>query len=357
LSIDKGTLFRELAAYLREEGMSSCVLHGIDPESGAIGRDLDLYLPNPRQAFRAAVYFSQLLAQRGVRWVSLMHPIWGPRCIGIQDPGFSYCELHLITRVSMGCIDFGELFPVAGREGPHGFTFDPSLWFIKAVLQKYSSLFAHSRPVWTRVPRDSYTLAHKTEIENEFQRRFYNGAEFVSAALGPDTDANLLARRRGLYALLSNYCLAHPANAICSLTRWLHRRAIVLGSPTVPVMGIDTTMDSSMLGQSLVERLGQVFTEIVVADHPLSWPAQRRLQARQSLLVYRRDERGETPGLVDCWISIPAVDGSGIDGGAAAILDHLVQYNRRWSARYEAKALRSNSHDKQAFRTSASSQR
>jgi hypothetical protein len=339
LTSDRVIAFRELAAFLCAEKIPSCVLHGIDPESGALGRDLDLYIPDSRQAYRAAVRFSEILRQRGVRWISLMHPMWGPRCIGIQESDLSYCELHVMSRINMACIDFGGLFPIRGTKGPLDYDFDPSLWFIKAVLQKYSSSFAHCRPAWTRVPCDAYALAHKTEIGNEFQSRWRNGAEFVSAALGPDTDANLRTRRKGLYAILAENCLAHPGNAARAVVRWLHLKEGVYRCASVPFFGIDTTMESSALRDLLLEKLGHVFVEIVAADQSMPRHTIRRLQARQCLIVSRCNRRQENPGNIDNWITISADNPEEIDAGVAAILDAVVQYSERWNTIYRIRAL------------------
>jgi len=340
MTLDRVTAFRDLAAFLRSERIPSCVLHGIDPESGVLGRDLDLYISDSRHAFLAAVQFSEILRRHGVRWVALMHPVWGPRCIGILEFDLSYWELHIVTRVSMACVDFGELFPIGGREGPHGFNFDPTLWFVKAVLQKYSNSFARGRPVWTRFPSDTFALAHKTEIENEFQKRWRHGAKFVSAVLGPGTDANLRTCRRGLFALMSWYCLAHPWKAARAAARWLYRKGNAYKCPTVPVIGIDTTMESSALRECLAEKLGHVFTDIVVADRPMPWRTRKWLQTRQSLLVLRCDERRNNQRAIDCLVSFSSSDQAGIDAGVAAILDCVVQYNRSWPALYEAMSLR-----------------
>lgn len=339
LTSDRVSAFRELAAFLRREKILSCVLHGIDPESGVLGRDLDLYIPDSQQAYRAAVRFSEILRQRGVRWVALMHPIWGPRCIAIQESDLSYCELHVISKINMACIDFGGLFPIRGTKGPLGYDFDPSLWFIKAVLQKYSSSFAHCRPALTRVPCDAYALARKTEIGNEFQSRWRNGAEFVSAALGPDTDANLRTRRKGLYAILAENCLAHPGNAARAVVRWLHLKESVYRCASVPFFGIDTTMESSALRDLLLEKLGHVFVEIVVADQSMSRHAIRRLQARQFLIVLRRNQGQGKPESIDNWITISADYPEEIDAGVAAILDAVVQYSERWNTIYRIRAL------------------
>jgi hypothetical protein len=242
----------------------------------------------------------------------------------------------------MACVDFGELFTAGGREGAYGFNFDPSLWFIKAVLQKYSNDIARGRPVWTRVPSDRYAMAHQAEIESEFQKRWCNGAEFVCAVLGPDTDANLRARRKGLFTLISMYCLAHPWRAARAVARWLYRKVSVYKCPTVPIVGIDTTMESSVLRQCLAEKIGHVFTKIVVAEHPMRWRDRKWAQAKQSLLLFRNDERGKIQGPIDYRISIPSLDQAAIDAGVVAILDCVVQYNQHWLASYETRSMRHN---------------
>jgi hypothetical protein len=318
------------------------VLHGVDINSGELGRDLDLYIPNPKQAFCAAVHFSEILRQHGARWVSLMHPIWGPRCIGIRESDLTYWELHIITRINMGCIDFGELFPIKGEIGEHGFNFDPTLWFIKSVLQKYTTDFIHSRAAWNRISRDKYALAHKTKIANEFQKRWSDGDNFVSAVLGLDTDANLRARRKGLLGLMSGNCITHPMNAARAVARWLYRKGAVYNCSAVPAFGIDTTMESSALRDFLTEKLGHVFMEIAVSDQPLPWHIRKKLQARQCLTVFKRNERLSDPDYIDNWIAISSAKREEIDVVIAAILDSVVKYNERWSAFYRKRSLRNS---------------
>ncbi len=327
-------IFRELASYLRSEKIPSCVLHGINPESGELGRDLDLYIPDPRHAFRAAVHFSEILRRHKVRWISLMHPIWGPRCIGIQESDLTYWELHTIPRIRLTWIEFGELFPIQAKDGPHGFGYDPVLWFIKVVLQKHSKSFLRGRPVWITFIHDPYVLAHQSEIECEFQKRWAYGAEFISAMLGPDTEANLKTRRKGILALALGHGIAHPVNAALAGARWLYRKGNIYRCPTMPVIGIDAPMESPALQDILTEKLKRVFIKIVVADEPLSWRVRKRMQDGRYLLVFRRDERGNSQKEVDRWISIPTAGREDIAAGVAAILDCVVEYNKRWANLY-----------------------
>jgi len=351
LTVDRATPFREMADFLRSENISSCVLHGIDPNTGVLGRDLDIHIPDPQQAFRAAVHFSEILRSYGVRWISLMHPIWGPRCIGVQESDLTYWELHTIPRINLACIDFRKLFPVRGKEGPLGFIFDPTLYFLKVVMQKHSKSFIQRRRIWTSFTRDAYIMANKTEIEREFQAKWSNGAEFVAAALGPDTDANLQVRQMGMISLTSSYCISHPWNAARASARWLYRKADVYKCPTLPVIGIDTTIETAALRDCLIEKLGRVFIRIIVADQPMAWHIRRRMQDGQNLLIFRRDQRRKRQAGIDRWISIPTSNREDIDTGVAAILDCIIQYNKHWSSLYPA-VLQSS-----ANRTTAGSER
>jgi hypothetical protein len=325
-----------MADYLRSEKISSCVLHGIDPNSGVLGRDLDLHIPDLQQAFRAAVHFSEILRSHGVRWISLMHPIWGPRCIGIQEPDLAYWELHVIPKAALAWVDFGNLFPIKAREGPYGFNFDPCFWFIKTVLQKHSRSILRRSPLWTAFPRDLYIMANQAEIESEFQRSWRNGAEFIAAVLGPDTDANLRERQSGIISLMSTYFLSHPWNAARNTSQWLFRKADVYKCPTVPIIGIDTTMESSVLQDCLKEKFKHAFIRVVVADRPMAWHIRRMMQDGQKLLVFRRDAQQKSQDNVDNWISIPTSNQEDVDSGAVAILDCVVQYNERWRHLYPA---------------------
>lgn len=268
-----------------------------------------------------------------------MHPFWGPRCIGVRESDLGYWELHVVNRITTACIDFGELFPVKGTEGPHGFAFNSSLWFIKAVLQKFASNFAHCQPVWTQRPRDSYVMNHKSEIEREFQIRWRNGAALVSAVLGPDTDANLLTRRKEFHTLMAGHCLTHPENALQTAARWFYRKVRARSCASVPVFGIETTMQPEVLQNLLVEKLGHVFVEILVFDRVMSHHALSCLQSRQFLIAFCCDQKREDQKGIDQWISISAAHPEELHAGVIAILDTVVQYNARWSAQYRARAL------------------
>jgi hypothetical protein len=185
-------------------------------------------------------------------------------------------------------------------------------------------------------------LTHQAEIEDEFQKMWSNGAEFVSAGLGPDTDANLRGRRKGLFTLMAKNCLARPMNAARAVSLWLYRKGNAYCCPTVPVIGIDTGMESSALRDCLLEKLGCVFQRIIVTDRPMGWQIRRSMQNRQNLLVFRRDGRRENQREIDKWISIPASNREAIDAGVAAILDCVVQYNDSWSALYLARSAQDN---------------
>ena len=343
MTVDRATPFREMADFLRLENISSCVLHGIDPNSGAFGRDLDIHIPDPQQAFRAAVHFSDILQSHGVRWISLMHPIWGPRCIGIQESDFAYWEFHAIPKVTLACVDFGALFPIKAQEGPFGFSFNPSLWFIKAVLQKHSRSLLRRIPIWTAFSRDLYVMANKAVIECEFQKKWRHGAEFIGAVLGPDTDANMQKRQIGIISLMSGYCFSHPWIAARTTARWLYRKADVYRCPTVPIIGIDTTIESSTLQDCLKDKFKRAFVRVLVVDHSMAWYIRRRMQGGQNLLVFQRDARRKCQGNVDKWISIPTSNREDVNSGVAAILDSIVQYNERWSHLYPAKLPSSSS--------------
>jgi hypothetical protein len=328
--------FRELANFLRAENIPSCVLHGIDPVSGELGRDLDLYVPDQNDAYRTALFFADVLKRSGVRWISLMHPIWGPRCIGIQEQDLSYWELHIMTYVSVACVDFGTMFPMLGSSGAYGFNFNPSLWFIKDVIYKQGRKFARRDPAWTDAPPHSYNLAHQREIETEFQKRWRNGAKFVSAALGPDTPNNLRARQRELFVLMADQCLRRPFSTAATIHRWLGRKLAVLKNASVPVISVDTPMESCDLHQCLLERLGHAFQPIVVMEKPLPHATGRRLQSHQSLLIFNRRRTGNVqPDVENNLISIPSSAERDIEAAVAAILDRIIEFNSHWAGRYQ----------------------
>lgn len=336
---DRTTPFRELADFLRTERIPSCVLHGIDPVSGKLGRDLDLYVPDERNAYRAALFFADVLKRTGVRWVALMHPIWGPRCIGIQEQDFGYWELHVVTYVSVGCIDFGTMIPISGGSGPYGFNFNPSLWFIKDVIYRQGRKFARREPAWTDTAPHSYNLAHQGAIEAEFQKRWRNGARFVAAALGEDSAGRLRARQRELFALIADQCLRRSLSTTLTIRRWLGRKLAAFRSATVPVIKVDTPMVSCDLQRCLVERLGHVLLPIVVRGKTLPFTTRQRLQSRQALLIFNRRRAGNAqPDIENDWISIPSSAERDIDAAVAAILDRIMAFNAHWTDRYQERS-------------------
>jgi len=346
LTPEQGLAFRDIAAYLRSQNIPAPVLHGVNAITGELGRDVDLFIPDHRQAYRVALQFAEILRQHGAKWVTLTHPFRGPRAIGVRERDLCYWELHMFTRMQMRCIAFEKLFPAKGVEGPLGFNFDPSWWFIKAVLFKYLNEFAQGLPVWSQVPaavakdRQGFPLAHKEQIESEFQQKWRGGAEFVAAVLGPDTDDNLRTRRKGLFALKASNCLLRPVNAAIATATGAFRRAEIYASPTVPVYGIDTPIESPALKELLTERFYAAFNRrFIVADAPVDWRLQRWMQAMQSMVMYRREGSKKNQKQVDVWISIPTSDPKDVDAGLAAILDGILPYNARWEAVYRQRSL------------------
>lgn len=334
---DRARPFRELADFLRTENIPACVLHGIDPVSGELGRDVDLYVPDEHDAYRTALFFANVLRRSGVRWIALMHPIWGPRCIGIQDQDLNYWELHVVTYVSMGFADFGTMFLMPGNPGAYGFNFNPSLWFIKDVICKHGRRFARREPAWTDTIPHGYNLAHQREIEMEFQKIWRNGAEFVAAALGKDTPNDLRTRQRGLFALMVEQCVRRPVSTASTFHRWLGRKLAVHVSASVPVIGVDTPMKSLELHECLSKRLGHSFRPIVVAEKPLPHAFGKKLQSRQALLILKRTGKVQ-PVIETDWISIPSSAECDIETAVALILDRIIEFNSHWTNRYQERA-------------------
>ncbi len=268
-----------------------------------------------------------------------MHPIWGPRCIGIQEQDYCYWELHVLTHVSVAWVDFGTTFAATGIAGPNGFNFNPCLWFVKDVIYKQARKFARRHPVWVDSHPHSYNLVHRREIESQFQERWRNGAKFVSAALDPDTANTLRARQRELFVLFAGQCLRRPVSTAQSTWRWLGRKLAALRSASVPVIEVDTPMESRELRQCLLEKLGHAFQPIEVAERPLPIAVRISLQARQSLLiVYRKRTEKAPPAVSNYRIPIPRLAEQDIAAAVAAILDRIFDFNSEWAARYRERA-------------------
>ena len=152
-----------------------------------------------------------------------MHPIWGPRCIGIQKQDLSYWELHLMTYVSVACVDFGTMFPMLGSSGPY-----ESELQSQSLVHQGRDLQAGAQGCTAGSGMDRYSSAQlqpcadEDEIETEFQKRWSNGAKFVSRRRWVlDTPNNLRARQKENWrsALMVDQCMrASPQRRPCHLS-------------------------------------------------------------------------------------------------------------------------------------------
>ncbi|MGA7340508.1 MAG: hypothetical protein WBE72_13505 [Terracidiphilus sp.] len=327
--------FRELAAHLKETGTRSSVLHGIDPITGNVGRDLDLYIPDRAAAAGTALAFADILKRNGFHWVTLADPVWGHRCVGVTQPEYFYCELHILSTLRHGPLDFGSLFELSGQEEALGLVFDPAFWFAKSCFTKYSTQVMQLKPIWEGREIDPFSLSHREEIERRFGACGKAGQEFVRLALSADSHPILVARKRALRAVLWRHCAAHPMQAADAAEDWLVHKISRYFSPCVPAFCLLTSQPPEKIQSQLEEKLEGIFLEIWVGSGKLGALERRRLLGRQSLLVHSSSDARHK-----CGSDLALNAGSGmeddidIDKLCREILDAFVDFNRRWKSDY-----------------------
>lgn len=280
-------IYCRLAKFAVREGIRCYPLSGIDPETGAIGRDLDLWVYSREAGARLMEFFGRESRSGGYRWVVSMNPIWGPRCIAVDGDDFHYVELHLIERVSTRALVPGPVDPDQCIAGALGFRYSPWLMFFKQVLVRQFDAMIANRPIWSDAGATrEYFRDHRDSIERHLGLYRRVQPQFMSALLADDDSPDAARRRIGLLGFAVFQAVRYPLASVGALARSLARKLLMYWAPCVPVVEVLGVPDAVDLRADLAGLLGGIFPVISVVDEPPNWAQRRRHQARQHLLVF-----------------------------------------------------------------------
>ncbi len=326
----------ELATLMDAHATSHSVLNGVDPVTGLVGRDVDMYVPDRADAFGVAVRMRDLLTQHGYVWVTLPHPIWGPRCVGVSGDMLDYVELHLFPRLALGPIDAGRLFPLLPERGALGFSYDPALMLFKQVIMKHNRAILRGSPIWTHSAPSRFLADRGAALGDRYQQVMPHGAEFVAALLSADTETRYDQRRRGLIRLLARGATRSTVSALRMMSASGSKRIVRFSAVSGPYLTVrNCRLPAPQLSDALQERVGRIFLSIHVTDRPLPPPARRWIQSRQGLIVQITDQdRSDLnhPGTVI--LGETSDPGAAVDAIARAALNEFVRLGQAHLPQY-----------------------
>lgn len=329
----KECICEDLARFINDEEIQCIILNGIDPDSGVVGRDLDVYVPQKKERTQLSSFLHQLADRYGARWIIHMNPIWGDRCVAIWEKDYFCFELHIISPVKLGPIVATDIFSANGKIGAYGFRFSPGLLLFKQIINKKVRAILAGRPIWEECCPGKFLLSCRGYYLHDRKALLCNNEKFIKVLLGEDNDENRKQRRYGLLFMILHYMITHPMNAISSQTKSIFRKLAAYWSPCAPVVILTTNLSVSQLQEALKQRLGDVFPKIMVSQSKHSWVFRRKMQFRQQLFVFVSCDPSESRLNGDVKLDTTSLStlAKELELICSSIMDGMVDLNAKWS--------------------------
>jgi hypothetical protein len=326
----KESICEELAGFINDKNIQCIVMNGIDPDSGEVGRDLDVYVPKNDECAELASYFQRLALKYGARWIIQMHPIWGDRTVAVWEEDYFYFELHIVSSVNLGPVVATDILPAKGSTGPYGFIFSPWLSLFKQVINKNSRAILAGRRIWEVSSPGKFILSCPDFCQNGSGPLSLRNERFINALLGEDNDENIIERRSGLLSVVLHSLLSHPLHAVDSQVRSIYRKFATYFSPCAPVVMLHTNSSVLKLQKSLEDRIGGIFPRILVSESMNSWAFRRKMQSHQQLFVFvSRDAKGKQ---LNADLKLDTISSSDeVDIISSSVMDAMLDVNNKWS--------------------------
>lgn len=285
-------VFRTIADFVTNEGMDLVVLSGLDPIDGTLGRDVDAYVSDRDDAVRIICLFRKALLVNGFRWVAIPNPIWGYRCVGIDENAFQCVELHIKTRLTVVYLDARLIFREISQQGYYGLSFDPGKMLFKFAFQKKRKLLNSDESLWTSQDEIKLRRFISANLPSDVLIPKKNRQKFLDTFLeenGHDASPERVAIYRRLFL---RQFLLHPLVSIFELGRWIFKKLLTYVSPCTPVFVVNNTIDHEAVERFLRDQIGHVFLgKVFVLKKRLRWDRERLIRARQGVIVYEQNKR------------------------------------------------------------------
>lgn len=329
----KEAICSELARFIQGQHIQCLIVNGVNPDTGEVGRDLDVYVRRQGERVCLVRYFYELLFKYGAKWVVVMDPIWGVRCIGVWENDYSYFELHILTSFRLGPVDAMKVCSSAARTGAYGLLFPPGLLLFKQVINRnVKSIFA-GKPIWQKHSPGNFLLSCRNCRPRGVGINIFRFEKFVAALLGEDSLYNKRLRKRGLLAFIFAYIITHPISAFSSQLRSFFRKISIFFSPCVPVVALISSFTVEELQSALGDRLGAIFPTIIVSQRKHNFFFRRKLQAHQKLLILMMEGTEKESANVDILIDTRGLltKKEELKVICDSIMNGMVKLNAKWS--------------------------
>lgn len=271
MSLDfRKKIYVDFARQANQSETNWVVLHGAEGYPARIGRDLDVTFKGHADLTQLLNTFESCVRRHGVRWVVHPSPLWGRRILGITSD-YDVVELHTIPRVYWFNVNMvpdwqnvelsDGIFPVEKMMAFFKTCMMPALVAAKSWRCKCEDAKAPDSVPW-------WLVRATTDVKK-------------SKALTTVTKLSLF----------SGFFIRHPIASFVNLGSWVKRKFQLYLQPTVPVYRISSEMDKVAFEKLMNDRLGELFLDVVCADH---FPLQqiRKIQAGQNMVfVTSADKR------------------------------------------------------------------
>ena len=287
----KKEIYSKLAKYAEEELINYSILNGYDPNNDDFGRDLDVHVPNYRNAIKMLFFFRELLKDKGIQWNITMNPVWGMRCIGVTKD-FKNIEFHIFINVFVTIFPVSKLFKLnASKFGNQGLLIDPLFMLFKSILIKKNRKILKLEAIWKDDKPKLFLIQHKEYIGDRI------GQKFTSLLLKEQLSINEMKTLRVLFIKFLSMSVKAPFLSLLQFFKSLYINKIkVLFSPCAPkfILNINKPVKIEVLKASIEREMGEVFKKVHlehISNQTFSWPKIRYIQSTQTLYILISDSK------------------------------------------------------------------
>lgn len=326
------TAYSKIADYVHHLSIPCVVLNGVHPVTGALGRDVDILVPDVRTGVDIARFAHEEVFSREFTWSFLANPQWGPRAFAAGSE--HSVELHTVTGLRMGPIPWSSLVTWEPTPGAHGFLFDDVIMTFRLITKMNKSI-VDQQPIWESENAFTPLKARRSEIIGRLQAQTPSLVNLVELVLLDDDSPGILGMRRSaMLRFLFAYCLSHPMTATRTFLTQLKRKARSLESPSGVYVSMVTDRPMEAVESDMYQSLGHAFVEITCTLEKIDGSERDHFLARQQLVVHIASDDSELDTTADLTLdeSMDCEAGSIV----AKVLETLVAVNQKHRNYYVA---------------------
>lgn len=340
----KKKIYEGLATYANIESIDYCVLNGYDPEKESFGRDLDVYVPNHQDSIKLLSFFKKTLEKNDVKWIMMMDPIWGMRCVGITKD-FKNIEFHIFNSVFVTFFKVSKAFKLNAKSyGNVNLKLDPLYMLFKSVLIKKNREILKLKNLW-RNEKPSKFLEGKKQYLGDLI-----GQDFINLLLQEDLNKKDLKQLRKFFILFLFKSFLLPISSFIQIFRSFYIKKIkTFNSPCVPKFIIfeNNFPNSELFKNSLEDKLKEVFKKVHVEttkNNKLSSYKIKYIQSIQTLYILISETKNKNSARYSDYerisFDINKDFKSELENISNEILSKMKNFNKKWEKKLSSESSR-----------------